>query len=163
MQSDATTVDQYLSELPSDRQAPMILLREAILENLPEGFAEEMSCGMIGYVVPHQLYPDGYHCDPNLPLPFTNLASHKHFIALYHMGIYAKPEIHNWFIAEYPKHCSNKLDIGKSCIRFKNMNKIPYELIAELMQKLSVDDWISTYQKVVLPQYKKAASRRSRL
>ncbi len=102
---------------------------------------------MIGYVVPHSIYPDGYHCLPELPLPFVNIASQKNFIALYHMGLYADPEILDWFVSEYPKHSERKLDMGKSCIRFKKPEQIPFDLIGELMQKISVDDWIAAYEK----------------
>lgn len=104
---------------------------------------------MIGYVVPHSIYPDGYHCDPELPLPFINLASQKNFIALYHSGIYAIPEIHDWFVGEYPKHTKKKLDMGKSCIRFKSMDDIPYDLIKELITKITLDEWVNCYESVI--------------
>jgi hypothetical protein len=119
MQSKALTPEHYLSELPEERKIPMLKLREVIKNNLPEGFEEAMSYGMLGFVVPHSIYPKGYHCDPKLPLPFISLASQKNFIALYHMGIYADENLLNWFLVEYPKHCKTKLDMGKSCIRFK--------------------------------------------
>lgn len=136
----------YINKLPEDRQAAFQRLRETILNNIPDGFKECMNYGMVGYVVPHERYPAGYHCDPKLPLPFVNLGNQKNNISLYHMGIYAKPALLEWFTTEYPKHCKRKLDMGKSCIRFKKMDDIPYELIAELMQKITVDDWISTYE-----------------
>lgn len=151
MQSKATTPDQYIAELPEDRKPAMEKLRSIFLENIPKGFEEQMGYGMLGFVVPFSLYPSGYHCDTKLHLPFAGMASQKNFIALYHMGIYANPELLNWFVSEYPKHSKQKLDMGKSCIRFKKMDQIPYELIAELMQKISVQDWISTYEK----QFKK--------
>ena len=119
MTSKATTPDQYIKELPAGRKEPISKLRETILKNLPKGYQEVMSYGMPGYVVPHQIYPAGYHCDPKLPLPFVNIASQKHFIAFYHMGIYAKPALLKWFTTEYPKHSTARLDMGKSCIRFK--------------------------------------------
>ena len=147
MQSKATTVDEYIQELPEDRKEAIQKLRKEILKNLPKGFVEEMGYGMIGYVIPHSIYPDGYHCSPKLPLPFANIASQKNFIAFYHMGIYADPEILEWFVAEFPKHSSAKLDMGKSCIRFKKMDQIPNELIGELMFKISVQDWINTYEE----------------
>jgi hypothetical protein len=125
----------------------MTELRDVILKNLPKGFAEVMSYGMIGYVVPHKLYPNGYHCNPKLPLPFANIASQKNFIALYHMGVYANPELLKWFTAEYKKRVPSKLDMGKSCIRFKNPEEIPFELIGELMRKMSPKDWIAVYEK----------------
>ena len=146
MQSKATTPEQYLSELPEDRKEAMSKLRNAIKDNLPKGFEEAMSYGMLGYVVPHSIYPNGYHCNPKLPLPFINLASQKNFIALYHMGVYANKDLHNWFVAEYPKHAKTKIDMGKSCIRFKKMDDVPYDLIAELARKISVEQWISNYE-----------------
>ena len=147
MQSTATPIENYLRELPQDRMIPMSELRKTILENIPEGFVEGMSYGMIGYSVPHSLYPKGYHVTPSLPLPFVNIASQKNFIALYHMALYGNPTLLKWFTAEYPKHSKTKLDMGKSCIRFKNPEHIPYKLIGELMQKMSVKDWITCYEK----------------
>lgn len=147
MQSKAKTPEAYISELPEERKVPISKLRETILKNLPEGFEEEMSYGMIGYVVPHSLYPAGYHVNPDLPLPFINIASQKNFIALYHMGIYSDKDLLNWFVSEYPKHVKTKLDMGKSCIRFKNTNHIPYELIGELISKMSAEQWISKYEQ----------------
>ena len=146
MRSEATSPEAYLAELPEDRKEVMSRLRETIKTNLPPGFEEVMSYGMIGYVVPHSLYPAGYHTDTSLPLPFINIASQKNYVALYHMGIYADEEILNWFRKEYPKYVATKLDMGKSCIRFKNMETIPYTLIGELCAKITVDDWISKYE-----------------
>ncbi|MFZ4671492.1 MAG: DUF1801 domain-containing protein [Flavobacterium sp.] len=146
MQSKALTPQEYLFNLPEDRKEVMQKLRNSIIKNIPQGFEEVMSYGMLGFVVPHSIYPDGYHCDPKLPLPFMNLASQKNFIALYHMGIYANEQLYNWFVTEYPKHCKTKLDMGKSCIRFKKMDDIPFELISELAGKVSVTDWIKTYE-----------------
>lgn len=143
------TIIEYFDQLPEDRIEPMEKLRATILENLPDGFKEEISYGMPGYVVPHSIFPDGYHCDPKLPLPFLSFASQKSFIALYHMGIYAHPELSDWFVKEYPKHMKTKLDMGKSCIRFKNVKTIPYELIAELCRKMSSEEWINIYTKNV--------------
>jgi len=147
MTSKAATPEQYIKELPPDRKEPIAQLRNIVLKNLPKGFKEQMSYGMIGYVVPHELYPGGYHCDPKLPLPFVNIASQKNFIALYHMGIYAMPEILKWFTAEYTKQGLAKLDMGKGCIRFKKPEHIPYKLIGELIKKISMKDWIKTYEK----------------
>jgi len=124
-------------------------LRATIKKNLPKGFKETMNYGMIGYVVPHSKYPGGYHVDPKLPLPFINIASQKNFIALYHSGIYADPKIHDWWVKEYPNHAKRKLDMGKSCVRFKKIDDIPYDLIGELCQKISMEDWIATYEKNV--------------
>lgn len=146
MQSDAKTIDEYFNSLPEERKSPMQKLRNTILDNIPPGFSEQMSYGMVGYVVPHTSYPTGYHCDPKLPLPFVNLASQKNFIAVYHMGMYADKNILDWFTSEFPKYSSAKLDMGKSCLRFKKPEQIPYELIGQLMKKMSVNEWIDTYE-----------------
>ena len=147
MQSKATTPEQYIKELPEDRKEAISKLRETVLKNLPKGFKETMAYGMLGYVVPHEIYPAGYHCDPKLPLPFANIASQKNFIAFYHMGVYSDPALLKWFTTEYPKHSPPKLDMGKSCIRFKKQEHIPHKLIGELVKKISVKDWIKTYEE----------------
>ncbi len=147
MKTDAVSIEDYLKKLPEDRVEPVQKLRQTILDNLPDGFEETMSYGMIGYVVPHRIFPAGYHCDPKLPLPFINIASQKNFVALYHMGMYADPELLNWFTNEYPNHVKSKLDMGKSCVRFKKMDQIPYALIAELLKKMTAQNWIDLYQK----------------
>lgn len=146
MQSKATTPEQYLGELPEDRKEPMIKLRQVILDNLPAGFKECMSYGMLGYVVPHSVYPAGYHCDTKLPLPFMNLASQKNFIAVYHSGIYASPELMEWFTKEYGERVKGKLDMGKSCVRLKKMDQIPYDLFGELASKMTAQEWIDLYE-----------------
>ncbi|MEE9445877.1 MAG: DUF1801 domain-containing protein [Cocleimonas sp.] len=145
----ANNVKEYVDNIPEERKPYINKLRKTILDNIPKGFEECLSYGMLGYVVPLKTYPEGYHCSPELPLPFVNLASQKNFIALYHMGIYASKEINDWFVSEYPKYCKYKLDMGKSCVRFKKMEDIPFELIGELMQKYSVKDWISLYEKQI--------------
>lgn len=147
MISKATTVEQYMSELPEDRQAAFTKLRNTIKKNLPKGFQETMGYGMVGYVVPHSKYPAGYHCDPKLPLPFISIASQKNFIAVYHMGIYAKPELLKWFTAAHAKASAKKLDMGKSCMRYKKPGDIPFDLIGELAGKMTPDDWIECYEK----------------
>lgn len=147
MQSKARTQKDYIAELPEDRKEPIIKLREIILKNLPGGFEEVMSYGMIGYVVPHSIYPSGYHANPVLPLPFINIASQKNFIGLYHMGIYSHKDLLNWFVSEYPKHVKTNLDMGKSCIRFKNIEHIPYWLIGELAAKMTAEQWINIYEQ----------------
>lgn len=147
MQSKAKTPQAYIDEVPEERKPYFEQLRNTILENLPKGFEETMNYGMIGYVVPRSIYPDGYYCDPKTPLPFASIASQKNFIALYHSGIYADKEIHDWFVTEYPKHCKYKLDMGKSCIRFKKPEAIPFALIAQLFQKMELNDWVSLYEK----------------
>ena len=146
MQSKATTVEQYLEELPEERKAAMTELRKVINKNLPKGFSEGMGYGMLGYVVPHSLYPGGYHCDPKLPLPFMSIASQKNFIAVYHMGIYSDKKLLDWFTKEYPKHAKAKLDMGKSCLRFKKPDQIPFKLIGALASKLTPQQWIECYE-----------------
>jgi hypothetical protein len=147
MQSKITTVEEYINNLPIERKEVFLEFRKVLLENLPKGFQEIISYGMIGYVVPHSIYPNGYHCNPKLPLPFAHLANQKNSINFYHNGIYTDPKIHNWFIKEYQKHTNIKLDMGKSCIRFKKINNIPYTLFGKLMKKISVEDWIQLYEK----------------
>jgi uncharacterized protein YdhG (YjbR/CyaY superfamily) len=151
MQSKAGSVDEYMQQLPEDRKEAIQKLRNAITKNIPKGFEETMSYGMIGYVIPHALYPKGYHCDPKLPLPFLNIASQKNFIALYHMGIYSDAKLLEWFTSEFPKHTKAKLDMGKSCIRFKKPELIPFELIGELATKMTVKNWIEQYESVFNP------------
>jgi len=146
MQSKALTPEEYLAELPEERRIAMEKLRKVALENLPKGYKEVMSYGMLGYVVPHEIYPPGYHCTPNLPLPFFNIASQKNSINIYHMVLYGDKDMHDWFVAEYPKHCKSKLDMGKSCVRFKKLDDIPYQLIGELLSKISVEQWIERYE-----------------
>jgi hypothetical protein len=149
MQSKATTVEQYLTELPADRKKAITELRNVIKKNLPKGFKEEMNYGMIGYVVPHSKYPPGYHCNPEMPLPFLNVASQKNFIAVYHMGMYGNPKLLKWFNDEYAKTTNKKLDMGKSCMRYKKPEDIPYKLIGELCTKMTPDDWITYYVKTI--------------
>jgi len=144
-----TTPDEYVAQLPDDRREIIQKLRSILRENLPKGYHEEISYGMIGYVVPHTLYPDGYQSNPKLPLPFINLASQKNYIALYHMSISAMPELLEWFQTEYPKHSKSKLDMGRGCIRFKKPEDIPYELITDLARKVSVEGWIEVYERVM--------------
>ncbi|KFE99542.1 hypothetical protein IX39_02435 [Chryseobacterium formosense] len=146
MQIPATSAEDYISQIPEERQEVFKKMFSAITENLPEGFEQGISYGMVGWQVPLESYPEGYHCSPGSALPFMSLASQKNFIALYHMGMYAKPELLDWFVAEFPKHSKRKLDMGKSCVRFKKMDDIPFELIAELSKKMTVDEWISIYE-----------------
>jgi uncharacterized protein YdhG (YjbR/CyaY superfamily) len=154
MTSDVKTVDQYIAQLPEERVAAITQLRKTILKNLPKGFEETMSYGMVGYVVPHKVYPDGYHCDTKLPLPFLAFASQKNFVAVYHMGMYADPQLLKWFTEAYAKQVPGKLDMGKSCVRFKKPDQIPFELIGELVSKMTVKDWIGLYEKNYKPQKK---------
>lgn len=149
MQSKATTVEQYLAEVPEDRQAVMRSLHEAVLKVLPKGFEPAIGYGMMGYVVPHSVYPAGYHCNPKDPLPFAGMASQKNHISFYHMGIYADPDLLAWFQQEYAARVKGKLDMGKSCIRFKKAEQVPVDLLAELCSKMSVQDWISIYESQI--------------
>ncbi|MDN3491874.1 DUF1801 domain-containing protein [Winogradskyella bathintestinalis] len=149
MTSKATTSEEYIAQLPEDRKAPITKLNNLIKKHMPKGLEAGIGYGMLAYYVPKSIYPAGYHCKPFPPLPFISLASQKNFIALYHSGIYAKKELHDWFVAEYPKHCNYKLDMGKSCVRFKKMDDIPYDLIEELMGKMSVEEWIDIYEKTI--------------
>ena len=146
MRYEAESIKDYISQLPEDRQPVIKKLRSIINKNLPKGFKEQLSYGMPGWVIPHSKYPDGYHCDPKLPVPFMSVASQKNFVALYHSGVYASPELYKWFISEYPNHSKRKLDMGKSCIRFKKMDDVPYDLIAELVTKMTPDDFIEIYE-----------------
>ena len=149
MQYEVTSVDDYIDQIPEDRKAVISKLRKVVLDNLPDGFEEGLNYKMIGYYVPHSKYPGGYHCDPKLPLPFMNIASQKNSINIYHMGLYAKKELLDWFVSEYPKHCKRKLDMGKSCIRFKKMDEIPFELIGTLVSKMTADQWIEIYENTL--------------
>ncbi|MBK9717436.1 MAG: DUF1801 domain-containing protein [Saprospiraceae bacterium] len=147
MKAEGKTVEEILINLPEDRVEPFNKLHDVIVKNLPKGFEAAISYGGLGYVIPHSLYPAGYHCKPSEPLPFAGLASQKNSINFYHMGIYSDPKLLNWFVTEFPKHTKQKLDMGKSCIRFKKFDDIPYQLIGELMKKMSANDWINIYEK----------------
>lgn len=149
MQYQASTIQEYIDQLPEDRKEPVTRIKNILAENLPKGFEAGMLYKMPAFYVPHSLYPDGYHCNPKDPLPFINVASQKNFVALYHMGLYAKKELYDWFVAEYPKHCKYKLDMGKSCIRFKKVEDIPYQLINELAGKMTPGEWISIYETAI--------------
>lgn len=147
MISNAKSPEEYINEAPEERRDSLIKLRNIIKENLPTGFKEGMSYGMIGYFIPHDIYPAGYHCNPSLPLPFMSFASQKNSINFYHMGIYADKNLFEWFVNEYPKYSTKKLDMGKSCMRFKKEQDIPYQLIGELVKKMSPNQWISVYEE----------------
>ena len=149
MQYNATSPEDYINQVPEERQPVLKKLRSEIIKNLPNGFQEGIQYGMIGYYVPHTIYPAGYHCTPSEPLPFMSFASQKNSINVYHMGIYSQKPLYDWFIAEYPKHCKRKLDIGKSCIRFKHFDDIPFNLLGELASKITVDEWIAFYEQAL--------------
>ena len=139
MQYKADSPEDYISQLPEDRKAAVTKLHNLIKDNMPEGLEAGIGYGMLAYYVPKSIYPAGYHCKPFPPLPFINVASQKNFIALYHSGLYAKKELYDWFVAEYSKHAKNKLDMGKSCVRFKKVEDIPYDLIKELLNVLEIE------------------------
>lgn len=147
MKIEVSTPEQYIEQLPDDRKEAISKLRKVILDNLPKNFSEEMSYGMIGYVVPKSVYPSGYHSNPELPLPFINLAAQKNHIAVYHFGLYANKNLMDWFVQEFPNHSLKKLDMGKSCLRFKKPQDIPFELIGQLAGKMTVEEWIEIYEK----------------
>lgn len=149
MTSNATTVEEYIASVPEERRPFIENIRKVIIENLPEGFEEGMSYGMIGYYVPHSIYPNGYHCNPKLPLPFITFASQKNSINFYHMSMYMDKDLYDWFVAEYPTYSKQKLDMGKSCVRFKKLEEIPLELLGKLVKKVSVADWIAQYEKAL--------------
>lgn len=154
MKANGNTVEEILKNLPEDRIGPFNKLHETIVKNLPKGFEAAISYGGLGYVIPHAIYPDGYHCKPSEPLPFAGLASQKGSINFYHMGIYSDPKLLDWFVSEYPKHSKQKLDMGKSCIRFKKLEEIPYDLIGELMKKMTAQQWIEKYEAAYKPKPK---------
>ncbi|MEZ0610820.1 DUF1801 domain-containing protein [Fibrella sp. WM1] len=147
MRSTSNTIDEYLDTLPDDRKAAINQLCAVLRQHLPAGFSEEMSYGMIGYVVPHALYPTGYHSNPALPLPFINVGSQKNYVVFHHVGLYCDEALLNWFVGEYPKHSKTKLDMGKGCVRFKKPDQIPYTLLGELAAKLTPDNWITIYEQ----------------
>ena len=143
------TPEEYLNSIPEERKAPVSKLRDNILANLPKGFEEKITYGMLGYVVPFSIYPAGYHGKPKQALPFINIGSQKNFIVLHHLGLYSFTNLLEWFQAEYPKHSKYKLDMGKGCVRFKKTDDIPYDLIAELIRKITPEQWIEQYEKVI--------------
>lgn len=149
MRIQGNSVEEYINNTPDHQKEAVNQIRGILKNNLPQGFEETMSYGMPSFVVPHSLYPDGYHCKPSEPLPFISIGAQKNHIGFYHMGIYAMPQIMDWFVNEFPKRSSLKLDMGKSCIRFKNPEKIPFDLIEALAQKISPEEWISVYEKAI--------------
>jgi hypothetical protein len=149
MKANGNSVLDILINLPEDRIEPFNKLHDVIIENLPKGFEAAISYGGLGYVIPHSLYPSGYHCKPSEPLPFAGIASQKHSINFYHMGIYSDPKLMTWFVTEFPKHTKQKLDIGKSCVRFNKLDDIPLKLIGELMTKMTAYEWINLYEKTL--------------
>jgi len=147
MQIFVKTIEEYISQIPEERREAFRKLLETVDRNLPEAFQQTMQYGMVTWVVPMKTYPAGYHCAKDTPLPFISVASQKNFVAFYHMGIYSDQTLLDWFVSEFPKHSQKKLDMGKSCIRFKKMEDIPFELMGELCAKISVNEWIASYEK----------------
>jgi uncharacterized protein YdhG (YjbR/CyaY superfamily) len=147
MQSKAENAEQYITELPEEKRAVMLQLRETIQLNISKDTEETMQYGMISYVIPYSVYPPGYHCAPKQPLPFVSLAAQKNFFAFYHMGVYAKPELLEWYIKTYEETMNRKADVGKSCIRFKKAEHISFELLGELVHSVSSEEWIALYEK----------------
>jgi hypothetical protein len=148
MKPNNSAVETILENIPEERKEAFERLHQIIVDHLPAGLEPGISYGNLGYVVPHSLYPAGYHCKPSEPLPLAWIASQKNSINFYHMGIYADPKLMNWFVAEYPKHSTQKLDMGKSCMRFKKTEHIPFELIGQLMEKMTAQQWIDMYESL---------------
>lgn len=159
MQSKATTVAAYLKELPDDRRKAIKAIRKEILAHLPKGYKEGMQYGMIGYFVPHRIYPAGYHCDPSQPLPYAHLASQKNHMVIYLFGMYSNPEISDWFIQQW-KLSGKKLDMGKSCVRFKKIEDVPLALIGQVIAKVPVKELIREYEAAIDPSKRKAAGKK---
>lgn len=155
MQIKAESPQDYITQVSDDKREAIRKLREVIVSNLPDGFKECVNYGMIGYVVPHELFPQGYHCDPKLPLPFMSIAAQKNFVAVYHMGIYSNDKLLDWFTREHARTVSSKLDMGKGCIRYRKPDQIPYELIGTLASKMTTDDWIKIYTTALDTRSKK--------
>lgn len=153
-QSSSKFLDTYLLQVAEERKPIITALRNVVAQHLPHGFEETINYGMLSYVVPHSIYPPGYHCNPSEPLPFLSLASQKNFVSLYHMAIYADPEILKWFQETYHNLKIGRLDMGKSCIRFKKPELIPMDLIAELCAKINPQQWIALYERTYKPPEK---------
>lgn len=150
MSNKIETIDEYLLTLPEERRVVIEKLRAVIKANIPDGISEEMSYGSIGYVIPHEIYPPGYKVDPSLPLPFIGLSNRKNYITFSHWGIYTDSELLTWFKREYAKQSRYKLSMGKSCVNLKRMDDIPFDLIAELCRKISIEDFIGMYEKAFI-------------
>lgn len=159
MTNKVSSPEEYLNNLPTDRKQVIADIRKVIVENLPTGFKEIIGYNMLCYVVPHELYPKGYHCNPKLPLNFISLASQKNYISLHHMGLY-EGALLTWFKNEWPKHSDKKLDMGVCCIRFKKPEDVPFDLIAELCKKMTVSDWVNYYESALQKNEERKAGRK---
>ena len=154
MQSTASNVDDYLAELPADRRVIVETVRKVILENLDSKYSETISYGMIGYAVPHSVFPAGYHCNPKQPLPFAGLASQKNYVALYLMGFYVgcsdtlETDDLTWFRAAWEASGKKKLDMGKACLRFKKLDDVALDVIGQAIRRMPADRYISRYLEV---------------
>jgi hypothetical protein len=148
MTSNAESVAEYLQGLPPDRQAAISAVREVILANLPEGYEEVMQCRMIGYVVPHSIYPVGYHCDPSQPLGYASLGSQKNHMAIYLYTVYGHKETEEWFRKAYAAS-GKKLDMGKSCVRFRKLEDLPLDVIGQVIARTPVKDYVACIEKVL--------------
>lgn len=160
MQSKAKTVDEYLAQLPQDRREAIQAVREVILRNLDKDYEEGMQYGMIGYYVPHRIYPDGYHCDPKQPVTFAALASQKNYMSLYMMCFYGSPVERDWFETEWAK-TGKKLDRGKSCIRFKQLDELPLEVVGKAIKRITAKKFIAFYEQALVTNREDAAKRKS--
>jgi len=156
MQSTATTVEQYLSELTEDRRKALDAVRQVVLKNLDKDFEEGMQYGMIGYYVPHRVYPAGYHCDPKQPLPFAALASQKNYMSLYLMCVYGDTDHSKWFREAWAK-TGRKLDMGKACVRFKKLEDLALDVIAEAIKRVPARKYIEFCEAAIKPMSKGAS------
>ena len=161
MTSKAKSVAEYIKSLPVKRRAAISAVRKVILDNLPEGFEECMNYGMIGYVIPHRIYPAGYHCDPKQPMPYAGLASQKNHLAIYAMSVYGDNDTEKWFRKAWSA-TGKKLDMGKCCIRFKKLEDIPLDVIGKLMARVSVKDWTAVAEQARADREKRTAKRKSK-
>ena len=160
MQSKAKTVEQYLRELPDDRREAISAIRDVMRKNIPKGFEEGMQYGMIGYYVPHSLYPDGYHCDPKQPLPYAHLASQKNHMSIYLMCIYGRDEDREWFVDAWTS-TGRKLDMGKSCIRFKSLDDVPLEVVGKAVKRVTVKKFIDFYESEIQDGANRSTKKKS--
>jgi hypothetical protein len=158
MSDSGNPVDEYLASLPEDRSAALQAVRQTILANLSEGYEEGIQYGMIGYYVPHSVYPAGYHCNPKQPLGFAALGSQKNYMTLHLVCVYSDSELSEWFKDAY-QQTGKKLDMGKGCLRFKKLDDLPLEVIGELIRRMPADKWIQI-NEAFLAERKAAKAKR---